>query len=246
MTTTVFLDLGLTQKETDTITKMLPLGAQPASVIAKYIGQPRTSTYVILERLKQHGLVEEFKRQGITYFKCISVRSIPDLIRTRERQLEQVLTEVEEKLPELLAMENKLSITPTVRFLEGKTGAMKMYEEVLKEKEFRAMFNPKIVKQRMPEYYEKVAEMLRAKGGYAKELLVESSEAKAYQKRFQSQKHQIKILPKDTSFPSDTIICSDKIYMIAYGEREISATEIRNLSLSQTQQTIFDMLWASL
>lgn len=240
---TLFQNLGLDEKETRAWLKMLELGAQPVSVIAKYVGVPRSSMYVILERLAKLQLIENFDRNGITYFKSISPHALEDILRNQEQKIEETLHLFQKKLPQLEALENKLSITPRVRFFEGKNGAAKMYEEVLKEKEFRAAFNTKLVKAAMPQYVYKIAEALREHGGRAKELLVDSAEARDYQKRFNSENHRIKILPKGVDFQSDTIICKNKIYMIAYGDGQISATEIVNPSLAKTQMALFEELW---
>jgi sugar-specific transcriptional regulator TrmB len=216
------------------------------SVIAKYVGVPRSSMYVILERLEKLQLTEHFDRNGITYFKSISPASLTELLQNQEEKIEHTILLLQKKLPQLEALENKLSITPRVRFFEGKPGASKMYEEVLKEKEFRAVFNPKLVKREMPKYFYKIAEALKEKSGRAKEFVLDSPEGREYQKRFHSPEHQIKILPASMDFPSDTIICKNKIYMIAYGEGQISATEIINPSLAQTQRTLFEELWKRL
>ena len=242
----LFKSLGATDKETQAFLKMLQLGSQPISVIAKYVGVPRSSMYAILERLKKLHLTEEFKKNGITYIKCISVKTIADVLHSKERQIENALQIFEEKLPELENLENKLTITPRVKFFEGQEETMKIYEEVLREKEFYAVFNPKIVKRMMPEYVYQVAEILRKNNGKAKELVVKSAEADEYKKRFESDFHQIKILPEKTQFQSDTIICSDKIYMVSYGKNEVCATEIINPHLAQTQRALFELLWESI
>jgi sugar-specific transcriptional regulator TrmB len=246
MTTTMkilFKHLGLNEKEMNTFLTMLEYGAQPVSVIAKHVGLPRSSMYLILEKLKKLGFVEEFERADIKYVKCIPVKNIADVLRTKERRVHQTLEELEEKLPELETLENKLSITPKVKFFEGKKAVMKMYENVLKEKRFYAFFHPHFVKKIMPEYHFKIPEMLRKNKGKAMELLVSCPEAVEYQKRFHSFSHKIKVLPKAVVFASDTIICSNKIYLISYGEKEVSATEIINASLAKTQRVLFEQLW---
>jgi sugar-specific transcriptional regulator TrmB len=239
----LFQNLGANEKDMHVFLKMLELGAQPVSVIAKHVGLPRSSTYVILEKLKNLNLTEEFERRGITYVKCIPARSLADLFKTKERKLEQSFQILEEKLPELEALENKLSITPQVRFLEGKEAIMKMYEEVLKNPGFCAAFNPELMKEAIPEYIFKIGEVLQEKKGWAREFVVGSKTAEEYKKRFNSTKHQIKILPRKVTFPSDTIICSNTIYMVSYGDKEVCATEIVNCSLAQTQQAFFEMMW---
>lgn len=242
----LFIALGANEKEMQTYIKMLELGANPISVIAKYVGVPRSSMYVILERLKKLNLIEEFERNKIIYVKPIPARNLLGILKSKEKQIEQSLEILEEQLPKLESLENKLSITPTVKFYEGKEAVMQIYEAVLKEKEFYAAFNPYVVKKFMPEYFDEVAKVLRVKGGHAKEILVACNEALAYRKRFQSTKHQIKILPKGRTFSSDNIITGEKIFMISYYEKDVSGTEIYNPSLAQTQRTLFEELWNGL
>lgn len=239
----LFQNLGMNEKEQRAFLKMLELGAQPISVVARHVGVPRSSMYVILEKLKNLQVVEEFERGGITYVKCIPARQISDILKTKERTIEQTLKLLEESLPELEKLENKLSITPTVRFYEGKRAVMKMYEEVIRENGFHAFFNPAVVQEIMPEYYYKVGEMLKKNKGIAKELLAPGEEAQRYKKRFGSPTHEIKFLPKNSAFFADTLICKDTIYMISYGETEVSGTGIHNPSLAQAQRGIFEALW---
>lgn len=240
---TLFQNLGANEKEMRAFLKMLELGAQPISIVAKHVGVPRSSMYVILERLKNLQLVEEFERSGITYVKCIPVRHISDVLKTKERTIEQTMKLLGDFSPELERLENKLSITPTVRFYEGKRAVMKMYEEVIRENGFVAFFNPAVVHAIMPEYYYKVGEMLNKNKGRARELLVAGAEAERYKKRFDSSQHQIKFLPKGSAFYADTLICKDTIYMISYGEKEVSGTGVCNPSLAAAQRAVFDALW---
>ncbi len=239
----LFRNLGLNDKQSDTFLKLLELGAQPASIIAKRLHMPRSSVYLVLDELKDFGLVEEFERAAIKYFKAISAGTISNILKVQERKLEQTKDLLLEYLPELEKLENRLSITPKVKFFEGKNAVAKVYEEVLQEKEFYAFFNPSLTKKYMPEYHFKIPETLKSTGGKAKELLVNCKEADEYKKLYNSKKHQIKILAKPHAFESDTIICSDKIYMISYGDSDVCATEIYNKSLTQTQRVIFREVW---
>lgn len=239
----LFTSLGLTQKETQTYLKLLELGAQPASIVAKHVGIPRSSAYFILDSLKDTQLVEQFEHRGIKYFRAISVTRIVDVLRTQQKKLDQQFQLLEDELPALSVLENRIGLVPTVKFFEGKDAVMKMYEEVLKEKELCALFNPAFVKRVMPEYHFKIPETLRENKGQIRELLVDCTEAREYKKKFSSSRHQITILPARIRFASDCILCKDRLYLIAYGEEQISAVEILSQSLTQTQRVFFDELW---
>lgn len=238
--------IGTSDKEAETFLKLLELGAQPVSVLAKQMSLPRSSMYVILEKLKKLNLIEEFERAGIRYVKCIPAASIADVLKAKEKKIQQSLEILQEKLPQLEELENRLSITPKIKFHEGKSAVTKMYEEILKEKEFYAFFNPQSVLEIMPEYYYKIPEGIKAGKGKAKEIVVDCPEGRKYKKDYSSKNHQIKILPSGAIFNSDTIICEDKIYMTGYGENQVSGTEIFNSSLAHSQRVIFEQLWRKL
>jgi sugar-specific transcriptional regulator TrmB len=242
----LFKNLGADEKEMKVFLKLLELGAQPVSVIARNVHTPRSSMYLILERLKDLGLVEKFERAGIIYFKSVSPKEMGNILNARKNKVERTLDILKTLKPEMEKLENKLGITPTVRFFEGKTAVMKMYEEILAEKEFCACFNPHLVKNLMPEYHYKIPETLKRKKGKAKELLVDCEEAREYKKLYNSKTHQIKTFPGSAYFESDTVICKNKIYMISYGEKEVSAIEIVNKALANTQKVLFEIMWDSI
>ncbi|MDH3324930.1 MAG: hypothetical protein OEL89_04795 [Candidatus Peregrinibacteria bacterium] len=242
----LFQKFGLNDKETDTFLKLLELGSQPASVLAKNLEIPRPTVYLILENLQKKSLVEVFPKFDVKYFRTVSPKDLFAVLERQKLEISKTEKILEESLPALESLKNKLSITPKVRFFETAKEIEKIYDTVLKEKsEFRATFNPYFVKKFMPKYFNLIAETLKNNKIPARELLIDCSEAREYFEKFNSKNHQIKILPKRINFPSDTIISGDKIFMIAYNddEKQISATEILSPPLAQTQKMIFDELW---
>ncbi len=242
----LFARLGLTRKETDIFLKLLTLGAQPVSIVAKHAGVPRSSMYFVIDRLKDRRLVETFERKGITYVKCIPVRDIADVLKAEERTIAQTLHLLEEKLPELMTLENTLSVTPKVTFSEGKDAVMKMYASLVRERDFYSLFNQEILQTVIPEYRTLIPDILKENAGSAKELIVHGDAAQAYQKEFQSKRHQIKLLPKHVTFLSDCILCRDRMCMITYGENQVAAIEIFSSTVVQTHRAVFETLWESL
>jgi sugar-specific transcriptional regulator TrmB len=241
----LFAFLGATDKESATYLKLLALGAQPVSVIARHMNLPRSSMYSIVEHMKEIGLLAEFQRSGILYVQATASADLPKIIKRQQKHLEHGLQLIEEKMTELSSIENTLSITPTVVFFEGKKAVMSMYEDILSEKSFCSFFNPKLVKKLMPEYHFKIGDTIREKQLTVRELLVQCDEAIEYQSKYQSSLHKIHILPEHIRFASDTVMTRDKIFMISYGETDLVGTMIANASLSQTQMTLFETLWGT-
>jgi sugar-specific transcriptional regulator TrmB len=238
-----FKRLGLNAKESETFVRLLELGAQPVSIIAKQVGLPRTSMYFVVEKLKKAQLVDEFERKGVTFVRCIPAKNIEDVLKNRERELEQTKQLFLETLPSLTAMESTMSITPKATFFEGKVEVMRMYAQIVKELSFCAFVDLASVKKCMPEYHEEIPKMIKAGGGKARELVIDSPEARRYRKEYKSRLHQIRFLPKTMSFTSDIIICTDHIYMTAYDNDRVASVQMFSAPLAKTHQTLFDALW---
>lgn len=241
----LFSFLGASKKESAVYLKLLALGAQPVSVLARHMEMPRSSVYVVIERLKEIGLITEFQRSGMLYVKSISSHELPMIIKLKQKNLEHGLVMIKEHMPALAAIENKMSITPTVIFYEGKKAVMSMYEKILTEPTFCSLFNPKLVKNIMPEYHYKIGDTIREQRLPVRELLTHCTEALEYRDLYQSELHKIRILPKHITFASDTLITNDKVFMISYGESDLTGTEIINPSLRQTQYSLFEAIWGN-
>ncbi|MFA5792249.1 MAG: helix-turn-helix domain-containing protein [Candidatus Gracilibacteria bacterium] len=234
---------GADDKESNVFIKLLEIGAQPVSVIAKYTGVPRPSMYVIIERLKKLQLVEEFTKNRIKYVKSISADEMKALLLSKERDLKRVTNLFAKQEQALLALENKLSTTPIVRFYQGKKELMKMYETMLHEGGFCAIFNPGLVKKMMPEYHYRIGQNLNKNHWQVKEMAIVCPEAVEYKELFETKGHQIKILPKEMQFKTDIILFKEKMYLVSYGEADLTGTEIVSASLVEAEQALFDNLW---
>lgn len=241
----LFSRFGLNSKETKAFLELVSLGATPVSKWAKHAEVNRSSMYVLLERLLKASLVTTFIHNGVQHVQAVPLTELTALLNDREEFLVSTRLLLEKHLPELQKLEKTTGITPKVRFYEGKQRVEMMYEEVLKEPSFRAFFHPQRVKTMMPEYFHKIPETLKEKGGSAKELLIRCKEANEYINSYNSSKHQIKLLGPKTDFSSDTIITGQKIFLVGYTHQDVVGTEIWNEELAQTQAVLFDLAWST-
>lgn len=241
----LFEKIGLSTKESHAFLELVKLGSSSVSRWAKHSKINRSSMYVLLGRLESQGLITSFLHQGIKYIKAVPMSEIPALLFDKQQSIEQTREFFTKNLPLLQQLERNNGLVPKIIFYEGKKRVESMYENVVKEKSFKSFFNPSKIKKSMPDYFHKIPQYLRENKGKAKELLINCPEADEYFELYNSDKHQIKILPNDVFFSSDTIITNEKIYLVGYSENDIVGTEIWNKELAQTQSVIFDMVWAA-
>lgn len=242
----IFSILGLDRKERKLYMKLLQLGPVPVALLAQSIGFPRTSVYVVVERLKDLGVLQTFRQKGKTWVHSIAPQELKTLLLEKQKRVQSALEEYEENLPTLLATEYEYRVIPKVEFLEGEKGVLKAYKRVLQEKFFYSYFNPATVKKFAPKIFLFIPDNLKKKGGKAREFLVNNEAADEYENHIQNPKHEVKILPKDFTFASDNIICEDKIYFFSYEQDQVCVVEITNKNLAETQRKMFELLWDSI
>lgn len=202
--------------------------------------------YVLLERLKSQGLIFTFTHHNVLYAQAIPIKELPAILSDRQQSLELTRDLLIKNLPELQKLEKIHGLTPKVTFYEGINKVESMYEHAMNEKSFKSYFHPGRIKSLMPDYFHKIPLALRTNKGKAKELLIDCPEAKEYKRLYNSDDHEIRILPKAIAFSSDTIITPQKIYLVGYANNDAVATEIWNEELARTQSALFDLIWSSI
>jgi len=242
----LFSSFGLTPKESAAFLELIRLGACPVSKWATHTNTNRSSMYVLLDRLKSKGLVTSYIHHEILYVQAVSIAELPALLSDKQMALEKARNMLINSLEELQKLEKSQGLMPKISYYEGSSRVETMYENILKEKSFKAYFHPTRIKTMMPEYFHKIPQTLKINGGSAKELLIACKEATEYQKLYRSNKHEIEIFPQSVSFSSDTIVTDQKIYLVGYSDKYIVGTEIWNEELARTQSVLFDILWKSI
>ena len=240
----IFQVFGLREKEAEVFLLTVEIGPQPASVISKHCNIARSSIYFLLEKMVRLGMLEKFEHRRTTFFRAISIDQVQILFSNKLQEIANAREALLHRLPELKAMENKTTLIPKVRIFEGSRDIEKIYETVLREKSFCTFFNPQM--QQEGKYFDKIPQAIRRSGMHVKEILVSGPIAEKYREKYSSAFHQIKLLPKEVEFLSDTIICDERLFTIGYGKGNVFAVEIVNAALVKTRKSIFDFVWSKI
>jgi sugar-specific transcriptional regulator TrmB len=109
---------------------MLELGPASVQDIAKKAGINRTTTYVMLEGLKKHGLVSTFERGKKTMFAAENPQALVEILTRQSNEIAAKKNKLEESLPRLLAIFNTVDDKPRVRFLEGEEPLREIMQKI--------------------------------------------------------------------------------------------------------------------
>ncbi|MEZ0286441.1 MAG: TrmB family transcriptional regulator, partial [Candidatus Paceibacterota bacterium] len=116
---------GLREKKAAVYQAVLERGSSTVLPLAQRAGINRTTAYDILEDLQIRGLVIYKEIRGRRYYQATDPRRFKHI-------LEQQQKEVEQSLPELLALYKPSKEKPATRFFEGKEEIALIYQELLK------------------------------------------------------------------------------------------------------------------
>lgn len=126
------LDIGFTENEANVYLAALELKEALASSIAKRAGVKRPTTYVLLEALREKGLVSSFKKNGHFFFRVNHPCEFIEGEMDRTEKLFKSLKNLESGLPELLAEHSQYIVPSQVAIFRGKEGWGQMIGDVLK------------------------------------------------------------------------------------------------------------------
>lgn len=118
------IDAGFSEKEASVYLAMLELGPASVQDIAQKANVNRATTYVMVESLKQRGLLSSVERDKKLLFTAESPAHLVSLLREEESRVGRTRLNVESALPQFLALYHHAEKKPRVRYFEGEEGIM--------------------------------------------------------------------------------------------------------------------------
>ena len=126
-------ELGLSTKESVVYLSMLELGPSSVQDISKKAGVNRSTTYVMIEGLKRHGLISTFEKGKKLLFSAENPGRLMSLVEEEMAKVRAKQDRVSQSLPRLLAIFNAINDKPRVRFFEGDEALMMAREEMIEK-----------------------------------------------------------------------------------------------------------------
>lgn len=123
--------LDLTENELEFYLTLVKLGKCSVQKAAREMNIFRSSAYVLVESLAKKGLIsQEFKKKGRDLVPE-PPKVLSRLIREKQKKVEKIKVEVEEKIPELLSSYEKSLKDPVIKVYEGVEGLKAIHQDIL-------------------------------------------------------------------------------------------------------------------
>lgn len=239
----LFNSLGLDSKEKQIYLKLLSLGACPVSMLAKKMVMPRSSLYVVVDRLKEIEVIEVFQNHGKTFIRAAEVNKLKEILEKKARRLKHAMKELEENVGVFEAAQKKETVMPKVNFYEGSKQLKKFYKIWARGTNYRSFFDTSIINKDVSKHWANTKNQYKD-GEFIKEIWFDSPQARAFKETIKEPEHQVKFLRTEAKVKADMMIFEDKIYLTSYKDQEVvGVTEIADPHIAAYLILFFDELW---
>ena len=110
---------GLTEKEAQTYLANLEIGTTIASAIAKRSRLNRCTTYCVLDKLTQKGLVNQFTENDIKYYTAENPIRLITVLEKQRSELNIQIALIKENLHRFDHMKNQNVKSPSIKTIDG-------------------------------------------------------------------------------------------------------------------------------
>jgi HTH-type transcriptional regulator, sugar sensing transcriptional regulator len=225
---------GLSEKEIKIYLSNLKLGTTTANQIAIDSGVKRTTTYEVIESLKQKGIVSTFKKDKKSFFEATDPKRLISILKEKEKLIENIL-------PELEKMQKSTSEKPTVQLFIGKEGIKTIFEEILEHKMDYWISGNTDIFEKLGYYFPNFIQRRIKAGIHARVIETRSGLTKEHKRTAKKDNRKIKFL--DFKLKSQIVIYENNAAFITISDEELVGIKITNKFIIETQKQLFEILW---
>jgi len=132
--------VGLQENEAKIYLALVELGETTVIPLAKKSGLPRTTCYVVLDRMVKKGLASQVTNGAHTYFSAASPEKINEIAITNEQRATIQRKVAEGLIPKLLQIIQKSPKGPKIQYFIGRKGARTIFEDLLSSDEVKDFY----------------------------------------------------------------------------------------------------------
>ena len=242
----ILKQLNFSNKETDVYLAALKLGSGSVSELAKRANIKRPTAYIVLEKLKEMGLISLSKKKN----KQIFIAENPEkLLKTIKEEKEKILEreeEIKKALPKFKALRKKDTTVPLIRYYEGKEGIWNIVEDLVESRQENWIIATGKIYDALglKQFIKRVTQRRKQLG--AKLYIIADhhpENIKAY--KLKEYFREYRFLPGVIDLNTSVYIYDNKVALIFFKE-PLSGVIIENEELFLVFKFMFDSLWKEL
>lgn len=232
-----FIDIGFSQNEAKVYLASLESGTAPVSDIAQAAGMNRITTYSLLQKLLEEGLVTISMKSGTRHFTALNPEVLLEDVRRKTESFEK-------SVPFLKSLMVGHETRPMVRFFEGLEAVKKAYLETLgSHTEMLNYANSKNIRDHWTQYDQEYVLSRKKKQIFLRGLAPEDSQGRKVQEGDAEYFRETRLLPKKHFWVENEInIYDDKLFIASF-DPEPFAIIIQSQAVADTQRQIFEIAW---
>ena len=239
--------LNFSSKEIDVYLAVLKLGSASVTELARRAEIKRPTTYVVLEKLKELGLVSLSRKKGKQIFTAESPEKLFKLLEEEKEILLSKEKELKDSLPKLKALTKKDTTVPIVRYYKGKEGVWNIINDLMSSQyDARMITSGKAFDILGKKRIEKDVLQKRKQLGTKSYIISDhdSHQIDTYRKK-ELLFREFRFLPETIDLNSLVYIYEDKVALI-FLKSFLTGIVIENKELFLVFKFMFDSLWKEL
>lgn len=221
---------GLTQNESKVYKALLELGPSHAGAISRKTGLHRRVVYDTTDMLIKKGLLGYILKNNKRLFQAANPKRLLDII-------EEKAEEIQEILPDMLALFQQTKEKEETNFYKGKLGLKTVFEDQLQESKEILILGGSIKASDIFQFYFKWYTKKRIKKKMKMKIIFNTKEKRKIPFA------EIKYLPQKYSSPLAINIYGDKVAIILWSKENPFAIVIKNSEVSDGYKKYFELIW---
>jgi len=251
MLQTFFDSLGFNDKEVQIYMYLTSRGAQAASVIAKKMDIKRASIYPTLKNMVDKGLVVDYEKNNVTYFKWIEPEDIVLLCEKKERELKRLKKHSEKIQNDLEKLKDwqkgeQFDLAGKITYYEGIEAVWNLIEETLDEPSKQQLcfwLNEYHTKIHSDDWWDYTQDRVE-KWIHVKSIQPDIDAAIEYAARDKKELRHTKLVPhKDFPAHCEINIMGDMIALFTTKWDTPSGMKMYNKYMAETLRSLFHLAW---
>jgi HTH-type transcriptional regulator, sugar sensing transcriptional regulator len=234
-------DIGLSDKEAATYIALLAFAEASVIDISAKTKIKRTTVYVILDALKQKGLVSEIEIGKKTLYRAEPPERLETYLERRKLQLDDHSRRLKDVIPQLKSLERGSGERPIVKYYEGRSGLQSMIDDFYlgpeKGGEAFLVYSRDLLEEAFPASEREKYKNIRQEKGISLKVIYSSSKGDA---PVAADSMRIRIDGEKHPLTCDIAIYGDKVRMTVLG-KPLSGVSIKSKDIARSLQTLFEL-----